>query len=79
MYLGDCYYYSPKIIDLLVNICCFIYSGGKDSCYNMLQCVENGHEIVALAHLKPKQGILTYLQNLFGSITFAIINKRKHW
>ncbi|KAG8197082.1 hypothetical protein JTE90_004348 [Oedothorax gibbosus] len=32
-----------------------LISGGKDSCYNMLQCVENGHEIVALAHLKPKE------------------------
>lgn len=28
-------------------------SGGKDSCYNMMQCVANGHEIVALANLKP--------------------------
>lgn len=31
-----------------------LVSGGKDSCFNMLKCVENGHEIVALAHLKPK-------------------------
>ncbi|GFY39585.1 diphthine--ammonia ligase [Trichonephila inaurata madagascariensis] len=32
-----------------------LVSGGKDSCYNMLQCVAHGHEIVALAHLLPKQ------------------------
>jgi len=31
-----------------------LISGGKDSCYSMLQCVAAGHEIVALAHLKPK-------------------------
>lgn len=29
-------------------------SGGKDSCFNMMKCVEAGHEIVALAHLTPK-------------------------
>ena len=32
-----------------------LISGGKDSCYNMLQCVAHGHEIVALANLKPPQ------------------------
>lgn len=31
-----------------------LISGGKDSCFNMMKCVENGHEIVALAHLRPK-------------------------
>ena len=31
-----------------------LISGGKDSCYNMIECVRNGHEIVALANLKPK-------------------------
>ena len=37
-----------------VSLCC---SGGKDSCYNMMQCVAEGHDIVALANLKPdKQG-----------------------
>ncbi|KAI8034757.1 uncharacterized protein LOC128264077 [Drosophila gunungcola] len=29
-------------------------SGGKDSCYNMMQCVAEGHEVVALANLHPK-------------------------
>ncbi|KAK1793270.1 hypothetical protein P4O66_011659, partial [Electrophorus voltai] len=28
-------------------------SGGKDSCYNMIQCVAAGHTIVALANLRP--------------------------
>jgi diphthine-ammonia ligase len=31
----------------------FLFSGGKDSCYNMMQCVANGHEITAIANLKP--------------------------
>ncbi|KAI9479166.1 protein E01A2.5 [Coemansia mojavensis] len=30
-----------------------LYSGGKDSTYNMVKCVENGHEIIALAHAHP--------------------------
>ncbi|XP_066523739.1 diphthine--ammonia ligase isoform X2 [Hoplias malabaricus] len=29
------------------------HSGGKDSCYNMMQCVAAGHTIVALANLRP--------------------------
>ncbi|KAG8013284.1 Diphthine--ammonia ligase, partial [Nibea albiflora] len=28
-------------------------SGGKDSCYNMMQCVAAGHRIAALANLRP--------------------------
>ncbi|CAL1676967.1 unnamed protein product [Lasius platythorax] len=30
-----------------------LISGGKDSCFNMMQCVAAGHEIVALANLYP--------------------------
>ncbi len=30
-----------------------LLSGGKDSCYNMMKCIEHGHDIVALANLKP--------------------------
>lgn len=31
-----------------------LISGGKDSCYNMMQCIAAGHDIVALANLKPQ-------------------------
>ncbi|KAK7104737.1 uncharacterized protein [Littorina saxatilis] len=31
-----------------------LISGGKDSCFNMLECVAEGHQIVALANLRPK-------------------------
>lgn len=30
-------------------------SGGKDSCYNLIECAREGHEIVALGNLKPAQ------------------------
>jgi diphthine-ammonia ligase len=30
-----------------------LVSGGKDSCFNMLECVRRGHRIVALANLMP--------------------------
>jgi diphthine-ammonia ligase len=30
-----------------------LVSGGKDSCYAMMECVRFGHEIVCLAHLHP--------------------------
>ncbi|KAI8098970.1 uncharacterized protein BX664DRAFT_377147 [Halteromyces radiatus] len=30
-----------------------LISGGKDSAYNMMQCVAHGHDIIALANLKP--------------------------
>lgn len=31
-----------------------LFSGGKDSCYNILKCHEHGHEVVALANLHPE-------------------------
>ncbi|KAJ3802020.1 hypothetical protein GGU11DRAFT_828540 [Lentinula aff. detonsa] len=33
-----------------------LLSGGKDSCYNLLHCQKNGHELVAAASLRPVQG-----------------------
>lgn len=39
-----------------------LISGGKDSCYNMMQCIAAGHDIVALANLKPQsKGILIFV------------------
>jgi diphthine-ammonia ligase len=37
-----------------------LLSGGKDSCFNMMHCIANGHEIVALATLTPEEGIGNY-------------------
>ena len=33
-----------------------LLSGGKDSVYNLCHCVKQGHEIVALASLRPPNG-----------------------
>ncbi|KIM90928.1 hypothetical protein PILCRDRAFT_811423 [Piloderma croceum F 1598] len=33
-----------------------LLSGGKDSCYNLLHCSHNGHELVAAASLGPENG-----------------------
>ncbi|KAB1278268.1 Diphthine--ammonia ligase [Camelus dromedarius] len=46
------------LISNLIFIYLFIYlffSGGKDSCYNMMQCIAAGHQIVALANLRPAE------------------------
>ncbi|KAA8917103.1 hypothetical protein TRICI_000775 [Trichomonascus ciferrii] len=34
-----------------------LVSGGKDSLFNILHCVENGHELVCLANLHPPEGV----------------------
>lgn len=33
-----------------------LLSGGKDSCFNLRHCVKQGHELVALASLRPEGG-----------------------
>ena len=32
-----------------------LLSGGKDSCYNLVQCVAAGHEVTCLANLAPAE------------------------
>jgi len=34
-----------------------LLSGGKDSCYSVLQCQRYGHEVVAVAHIAPRPGV----------------------
>ncbi|CAH0625375.1 unnamed protein product [Chrysodeixis includens] len=45
-----------------------LISGGKDSCYNMMQCVGAGHTIVALANLQPihKDEMDSYMYQTVG-------------
>jgi Predicted ATPases of PP-loop superfamily len=31
-----------------------LVSGGKDSFYSIMECIRNGHELVACAHLSPR-------------------------
>jgi diphthine-ammonia ligase len=45
-----------------------LISGGKDSSYNLLKCVEHGHEIVALAHLRPPLGVLELDSFMYQSV-----------
>ena len=33
-----------------------LLSGGKDSCFNLVHCSLNGHELVAAASLRPEVG-----------------------
>ncbi|TFK29379.1 meiotically up-regulated 71 protein [Coprinopsis marcescibilis] len=33
-----------------------LLSGGKDSCYNLIHCNKNGHELIAAASLRPEPG-----------------------
>lgn len=50
-----------------------LISGGKDSCYNMMQCVASGHEIIALANLRPYN--LTELDSyMYQSVGHEAIN-----
>jgi diphthamide synthase (EF-2-diphthine--ammonia ligase) len=54
-----------------------LISGGKDSCYNMVQCVAAGHEIVALANLRPENkgmflSAISLHNNLYVSVFVGI-------
>ncbi|XP_047325929.1 diphthine--ammonia ligase [Impatiens glandulifera] len=40
-----------------------LVSGGKDSCYVMMKCIEYGHEIVALANLLPADDLVDELDS----------------
>lgn len=42
-----------------------LLSGGKDSCYALMQCVAAGHDVVALATLLPpiRVGEQTHIYN----------------
>ncbi|KAG8449586.1 hypothetical protein GDO86_016291 [Hymenochirus boettgeri] len=51
---GACLTYCPVRAGHLYCVL-FVPSGGKDSCYNMMQCVSAGHQIVALANLRPPE------------------------
>ncbi|KRX39041.1 Diphthine--ammonia ligase, partial [Trichinella murrelli] len=34
-----------------------LLSGGKDSCFNLMKCVQNGHQATCVANLRPPDGI----------------------
>ncbi|WVF69536.1 hypothetical protein IAT40_004314 [Kwoniella sp. CBS 6097] len=45
-----------------------LVSGGKDSCFNLMHCIANGHELVALATLTPEPGIDELDSHLYQSV-----------
>ncbi|KAK4683546.1 diphthine-ammonia ligase, partial [Tremellales sp. Uapishka_1] len=49
-----------KVIGLL--------SGGKDSCFNLMHCLANGHEMVAIATLIPEPGVDELDSYLYQSV-----------
>ncbi|KAJ8986079.1 hypothetical protein NQ317_003373 [Molorchus minor] len=59
-YLKQVYKLTMKVVALV--------SGGKDSTFNMMQCIAAGHEIVALANLVPhtKAEIDSYMYQSVG-------------
>lgn len=47
-----------------------LLSGGKDSCYNIVHCSANGHELIAAASLRPPPGQGKYLSSNFIAESF---------
>ncbi|WVQ79838.1 hypothetical protein IAT38_001938 [Cryptococcus sp. DSM 104549] len=52
-----------------------LVSGGKDSCFNLMHCVANGHEVVALATLTPEEGIDELDSHLYQSVGTDLLPK----
>jgi diphthine-ammonia ligase len=52
-----------------------LISGGKDSCYNLMQCVAAGHEIACLVNLHPPEGVDeldSYMYQSVGSTALQV-------
>ncbi|KAI0324962.1 hypothetical protein GY45DRAFT_1330987 [Cubamyces sp. BRFM 1775] len=55
-----------------------LLSGGKDSCYNLLHCAKNGHELAAAASLGPEQGkeeLDSYLYQTVGQDAIEFVGQ----
>ncbi|RPD67264.1 hypothetical protein L227DRAFT_582593 [Lentinus tigrinus ALCF2SS1-6] len=55
-----------------------LLSGGKDSCYNLLHCARNGHQLVAAASLGPEQGkeeLDSYLYQTVGQDAIEFVGR----
>lgn len=51
-----------------------LISGGKDSFYNILHCIANGHQLVALANLRPKDPKIDELDSfMFQTVGHDVI------
>ena len=54
-----------------------LISGGKDSVYNIMKCIEAGHELIALGNLYPieKKEIDSYMYQSVGHEVIEQIGK----
>ncbi|KAG5608885.1 hypothetical protein H5410_020166 [Solanum commersonii] len=52
-----------------------LVSGGKDSCYAMMKCIQYGHEIVALANLIPADDATDELDSYMYQTTVVTCEK----
>ncbi|KAL5488031.1 hypothetical protein ACEPAI_6139 [Sanghuangporus weigelae] len=53
-----------------------LLSGGKDSCFNLIHCARNGHELVAAASVRPNQGkeeLDSYLYQTVGQDAIHLV------
>ena len=53
-----------------------LLSGGKDSCYNLLHCFKNGHELVATATLGPEEGKGRFPTHIFKFVHLITLEQR---
>lgn len=50
-----------------------LVSGGKDSCFNILHCLKQGHELIALANLYPSSNVQELDSFMFQTVGFDIV------
>ncbi|PON54521.1 hypothetical protein TorRG33x02_302260 [Trema orientale] len=55
-----------------------LVSGGKDSCYAMMKCLQYGHQIVALANLMPADDSVDELDSYMYQTTSSLTTLSVH-
>lgn len=73
-YRGDKAIPKHQQLSLFVMKFVALISGGKDSFYNILHCISNGHQLVALANLHPKDTKIDELDSfMFQTVGHDVI------
>lgn len=54
-----------------------LISGGKDSIFNIIKCMEKGHELVCLANLYPEEGgeLDSYMYQSVGAEVIQLVGQ----
>ncbi|PRP88051.1 meiotically up-regulated 71 protein [Planoprotostelium fungivorum] len=55
-----------------------LVSGGKDSCFSIQKCLEEGHQLVAIANLRPKEGVDELDSYMYQSVGHEVIEAYSH-